>query len=154
VSDVRTAYHAVHAFDVVDSQGTHRLVRFTWEPVDGTLGETRTDLPDDYLHRELAARLQQGRVVFIRRMQISDPWDDPTDPTTVWPTVRRRVFMGTLVVNKLVADQEPGCERLSFNPNRLVPGLAISDDPILRARLGAYEASCRRRGGSGCPVAG
>jgi len=152
VSYLRCGYHAVHAFDVDDAQGTHRLVRFSWEPVAGTLSEARSGLADNYLHTELAAQLEEGPARFILRMQISDPWDDTTDPTTVWTTNRRRVFMGTLVVAKLVADQEAGCERLSFNPARLVPGIAISDDPILRARLGAYEASCRRRGGSGCPA--
>ena len=46
-------------------------------------------------------------------------------------------------------DQDAAGERISFNPCRLAPGIEVSGDPILKARLGAYEASREMRGG--CP---
>ena len=44
---------------------------------------------------------------------------------------------------------EKAGERISFNPNRLAHGIDPSGDPILKARLEAYEFSRDKRGG--CP---
>jgi catalase len=57
--------------------------------------------------------------------------------------------MGTLKLTEVPEDQEAAGERISFNPCRLVPGIDVSGDPILSARLGAYEVSREMRGG--CP---
>jgi catalase len=57
--------------------------------------------------------------------------------------------MGTLTLTEVPKDQEAAGERISFNPNRLAPGIEPSNDPILEARLGAYEFSRDLRGG--CP---
>ena len=53
--------------------------------------------------------------------------------------------MGTLELEGLVADQDESCERLGFNPGRLLDGLAPSDDPILALRTELYAESYRRR---------
>jgi catalase len=42
-------------------------------------------------------------------------------------------------------DQVAACEELSFNPGRLLPGMAASDDPVLRDRAAVYAESYRRR---------
>jgi catalase len=57
--------------------------------------------------------------------------------------------MGTLKLIKVAEDQGADGERISFNPCRLSPGIEASGDPILEARLGAYEVSREMRGG--CP---
>lgn len=173
-SYARDAYHAVHAFDVEGADGVHRMVRFAFEPAAGvrsigpppvsrqpigaalhqdlinTYGST---LPADYLRQELRERLAYAPVRFNLRMQIADPWDDTADPTTPWPTNRRRVLMGTLTLTGVVEDQETGCEQLSFNPGRLLPGMGFSDDPVLRDRAAVYAESYRlRMAARGCPV--
>ena len=88
-------------------------------------------------------------------MQIADPWDDTSDPTKAWPLNRTRVLMGTLFLSHVLTDQIAGCEELSFNPGRLLPGMGPSDDPVLRQRVAVYEESYRRRMEArrqGCPV--
>lgn len=160
-SYARTAYHAIHAFDVVDAEGVHRMVRFALEPGDGVhtsvplddeRNEWGTRQPDDYLQTELRARLARGRSSFALRMQVAEPWDDTSDPTVAWPRHRLRVLMGTLVLTGVAPDQQRDCEQMSFNPGRLLPGMDLSDDPVLRARLAVYEASQERRGAQRCPV--
>ena len=160
-SYARTAYHAIHAFDVVDAEGFHRMGRFSLEPGDGV--HTSVPLDDDrnawgsrqaadYLQTELHARLAREKVTFALRMQVADPWDDTSDPTRAWPRHRLRVLMGTLVLTGVAPDQARHCEQMSFNPGRLLPGMGLSDDPVLRARLAVYEASQERRGAEHCPV--
>jgi catalase len=78
-------------------------------------------------------------------MQIADPRDDTADPTKVWPMSRRRVLMGTLTLTHVPDDQAAWCEEISFNPGRLLPGMAGSDDPVLRDRAAVYSASYQRR---------
>lgn len=160
-SYARTAYHAIHAFDVVDGDGLHRMARFTLEPGDGVhtsvplddeRNEWGTRQPNDYLQTELHDRLERGPSSFALRMQIAEPWDDSSDPTRAWPRHRRRVLMGTLVVTRVATDQVRDCEQMSFNPGRLLPGMGLSDDPVLHARLAVYEASQERRGAQRCPV--
>ena len=74
--------------------------------------------------------------------------DDPTKP---WPLTRRSVLMGTLYLTNVADNQETASEKIAFNPCRLVTGLDLSDDPILKARKGAYDVSRDMRGGSKCP---
>ena len=175
-SYARTVYNAVHAFEVEGADGTRRMVRFTFEPSDGVRNEGPPEaaqspiasflkphpvneygqtLPPDYLQDELRQRISYAPSRFNLRMQIADPWDDTADPTKAWPTTRRRVLMGTLFLSHVLTDQVGGCEELSFNPGRLLPGMAPSDDPVLRQRVAVYEESYRRRMEArrqGCPV--
>ena len=181
-SYTRTVYHAVHAFELEGSDGTKRMGRFFLEPSDGVRAEgppepTRSPLKaallqptvnahgatlaDRYLAAQLAERLARGPTRFNVRVQIADPWDDTSDPTKQWNMNRQRVLMGTLRLDRLVGDQDAECEELSFNPGRLVEGIAPSDDPVFAARVGAYEESYRRRitargkpiAASECPLA-
>ena len=157
VSYTRAKYHAVHTFRAIDREGTVRYVRFAWEPVAGVRpvpADQVASMAPDYLHTELRERLARQPARFVLRMHLAGQGEPIDDPTAIWDNTEPRLLMGELVLTDVVADQESGCERLSFNPARLVPGLECSDDPILAARRGAYEESCRRRGGNGCPIMG
>ena len=75
------AYHAVHTFVVVAPDGTRRPVRFTWQPVAGVRTTDPTAPPvDDYLHQELAARLQTAPAEFTLMMTIGEAGDALTIP--------------------------------------------------------------------------
>jgi catalase len=154
VSYVRAAYHAVHTFIVEDPNGVRRPVRFSWQPVAGVRNtDPKTDPEsvsrDDYLREELKIRLRRWPARFLLMMTIGETGDALDDPTKPWPGTRIRVVMGTLALTEVPEDQEAAGERISFNPCRLAPGIEPSGDPILEARLGAYEASREMRGG--CP---
>jgi catalase len=177
-SYARLVYHAVHAFAVEGASGVRRMVRFSLEPSDGVKAigppdrvqrpieaalrpapqnDFGRELHADYLQRELRDRLGYASSRFNLRMQIADPQDDTADPTQVWPMSRRRVLMGTLTLTHVPDDQVAACEEMSFNPGRLLPGMAVSDDPVLRDRAAVYEESYRRRmaargAAPGCPM--
>jgi catalase len=149
-SYARASYHAVHTFWVTAPDGVRRPVRFSWQPVAGVRNTDPTAVPrEKYLFEELKNRLRRWPARFLLMMTIGEACDALDDPTKPWPGTRTRVVMGTLTLTEVPEDQEAAGERISFNPNRLAPGIEPSGDPILEARLGAYEASREMRGG--CP---
>ncbi len=152
VSYVRATYHAVHTFVVVAPDGARRWVRFSWQPVEGVLNTDPNATPvDKYLQQELRDRLTEGPARFTLMMSIGEAGDDFSDPSRPWPPHRVRVMMGMLTLDAVPEDQVANCERLSFNPWLLTPGIEPSDDPVLRVRRDAYEISSKRRGGAACP---
>jgi catalase len=149
-SYARASYHAVHTFWVTAPDGVRRPVRFSWQPVAGVRNTKRTEVPrDKYLFEELRNRLRRWPARFMLMMTIGEADDALEDPTKPWPGTRIRVAMGTLKLIKVAEDQDADGESISFNPCRLAPGIEVSKDPILEARLGAYEVSREMRGG--CP---
>lgn len=153
VSYVRAVYHAVHTFFVVAPDGVRRPVRFSWKPVAGvqTTKDTSKAPDDDYLQGELRERLKQWPARMMLMMMIGEAGDALEDPTVPWPARRVRVVMGTLTLTEVARDQVADCEKLSFNPWRLVTGIEPSGDPTLKARRDAYEDSRIRRGVTQCP---
>ena len=151
-SYARASYHAVHTFWVTAPDGVRRPVRFYWQPVAGVRNIKPTPEPcDKYLFDELKKRLKRWPARFMLMMTIGEAGDALDDCTKPWPGTRRRIAMGTLTLTEIPEgdDQAAAGERISFNPCRLAPGIEPSNDPILEARLGAYEVSREMRGG--CP---
>lgn len=152
VSYARASFHAVHTFIVLGADQVRRPVRFVWQPVAGVATtDPKSEPVDDYLTAELKNRFAQWPAEFVLMMTIGERGDDYADPTRPWPAKRQRVVMGLLSLTKLADDQVRDGEKISFNPCRVVPGIALSEDPILHARRGAYETSRQMRGGTGCP---
>lgn len=154
-SYARTTYFAVHAFELEDDTGVKRMGRFILEPATGVRrldGHPDDPAPDDdYLQDDLRDRLGGDTARFNLHVQLADPGDVTDDPTVLWPSNRRYVRMGTLELERIVDDQQAGCEKLGFNPGRLVKGINLSDDPTLHARIDAYNESQHRRGAEVCP---
>ncbi len=142
------AYYSPHAFQLLDAAGNGTWVRYRWRP---EAGEAR--LPDDeanerepdYLRVELEQRLAGGPVAFELLFQVRGEDDPLDDPTAVWPDERQLVSAGRLELAKLVDDPESGDHIEVFDPTRVVDGIELSDDPILRTRERAYSVSAYRR---------
>ena len=151
-SYARASYHAVHTFWVTAPDGVRRPVRFYWQPVAGVNNtDPKAEPCDKYLFDELRERLRRWPARFMLMMTIGEEGDALDDCTKPWPGTRVRIAMGTLTLTEIPEgkDQAEAGERISFNPCRLAPGIEASNDPILEARLGAYEVSREMRGG--CP---
>ncbi|HTJ76882.1 MAG TPA: catalase [Acidimicrobiales bacterium] len=143
-SYVTCTYHAVHAFRLTAGDRV-TYGRFRWEPSAGVWPRANDAKRGDYLQDELRRRLATGPAELVLRMQVAEEGDDTSDPTTPWSERRRRVVMGHLQVDAVAPDQVAGAEALQFNPARLVPGIAVGDDPILAARDEVYRRSAGRR---------
>lgn len=139
-------FHAVHTFTLTGPDGTIRHARFHWEPVDGVQSAVAgAGAGGNFLRGGLKERITNRHAEFVLRIQLAEEGDDLTDSTRPWSARRPRVVMGQLRLTDVPDDQLHGCELLSFNPTRLVPGIAVSDDPMLAVRGPVYERSYRRR---------
>ena len=65
---------------------------------------------------------------------VGDAWDE-----------RERVEAGTLELTGPDEEREKGDDVLVFDPTRVVDGIELSDDPILRFRPRAYSVSVAHR---------
>src|SRR6478735_542013 len=97
----------------------------------------------DRLFEEMATRLGQGPVRFDVRLHVAGEGDDPHSAVSVWKH-HRDLLGGTIEVTEALADQEVDGP-VVFDPTRVVDGIELSDDPILRYRPSAYGESIKRR---------
>jgi len=87
---------------------------------------------------------------------------DVTDITKIWPHGDYPLIpIGKLVLNKNVQNFFAEVEQVAFNPGSLVPGIELSNDRILQARVFSYPDSQRHRLGPNfemipvnCPING
>jgi catalase len=141
-------YYGIHSFRWLDAEGGHRYVRYTLVPVAGDhrLGPRAAKaLGRDYLQEEIRRRATSGPIRFTLELQIAGAADDVDDPVSVWPKHRERVNAGTLEITALETERETGGDVLVFDPTRVVDGIELSNDPVLRFRHDAYSDSVARR---------
>jgi len=136
-------YHALHAFKWIDPDGGERYVRYVLAP---EAGEARKR-GRDYLREEILERVARSPVRFALVLQIAGPGDDPDDPSKRWPDDRERVVAGNIDLTEPETDREQGDDVLVFDPTRVVDGIELSNDPILRFRTRAYSVSVLERTG-------
>ncbi len=148
-SFARETFNGVDAFIFVDGEGNRQPFRFQFQPVAGAEHlekEEAAKMPPDFLMAELPARLQKEKVEFRVMAQLANPGDQTKDPTQPWPSDRRMVNLGTLTLTGTAPDQEKAQHDLKFLPNHLTPGIEVSDDPLIDARVRSYVISFGRRG--------
>ncbi len=139
------SYHSTHAFLFTGADGVVRPARIVAEPEAGIQylsAEQEQHLPHTFLEHEMDERLLQGPIRFRLYAQLpaaDDPLDDPSMP---WQG-QERMPLGVLLISALA---DNSCDFMTFMPNRLPAGIAVSDDPVLRARTSVYaSASMARR---------
>lgn len=136
-------YHPIHAYGWLDRDGARRWVRYELVPEEGER-PAGTFEGRDRLREEMAARLARSPVRFELRVTLAAAGDDPHDPTSRWQG-ERVLGVGTLEVTALDPTPESEGDVVVFDPTRVVDGIVLSDDPILRYRPAAYAASVSRR---------
>jgi catalase len=143
-------YYAIHSYRWVDASGAARHVRYRLVPEAGveTLSIREAKRRGRvYLREEIAARVARRPVRFGYELQIAAPGDPVADPTFPWRDDRETVLGGTFELTGLETSRETGGDILVFDPTRVVDGIELTDDPILRYRRDAYSASVERRSG-------
>ena len=146
-SYAEATYYPVHAYRWVSISGAGTWVRYRLEPE-----ATPQERPPgkfsgrDRLSEEILARVALAPVRFKLMVTVGGSKDDPNNPMAVWKG-SREFNGGWLTVTTPEADAEAEGDTVVFDPTRLVPGIQLSDDPILRYRPKAYAVSITRRTG-------
>ena len=157
-SYARCEYNGIHAFRYVNADGEGRFIRFRWEPEDGVASLTAEEAKErgaDYLQEEILTRLGNGPAAFRLVVTLAELGDSVDDPTEAWPPERETVVVGRLELTgpETEREQQEG-DVLVFDPVRVVDGIELTEDPILRFRHRAYAVSVERRSGAVLAPAG
>lgn len=142
-SFAEATYYAIHAFKWLGTDGSSRWVRYTLVP-QAERSTTQRGSGPDFLHAEIAARVDNGPVRYTLQVQLAGDGDDPHDPMSVWSSTER-IDAGTLEVTTPDPEREGDGRIVVFDPTRVVDGIELSDDPILLYRPKAYGESLNRR---------
>ncbi len=147
-SFARENYYGIDAFIFTNAKDEKQPFRFQFLPVSGAdhvSAEAAAKMGPDGLLTELPARLTKEKVSFTMMAQLANPGDQTKDPSQPWPADRRVVELGTITLTGAVADEAKASHDLRFLPNHLQPGIDVSDDPLIDARVRAYVISFGRR---------
>jgi catalase len=147
-SFAEVTFYPIHAYGWLDADGRRTWVRYTFRATATKADRLGRELSGpDRLFEEMAARLERGPVVHEVWVQLAGAGHDPHRATADWSGARE-LLAGRIEVTAPVADPEAGPMTSTptvFDPTRVVDGIELSDDPILRYRPGAYSESVSRR---------
>ncbi len=153
----------VHTFRLVDAEGQTSLVKFHWKPVAGVHSlvweeaQIAAGADPDFHRRDMADGIDAGAPLeFELGLQVMPDSDDEMfegidllDPTKLVPEELAEVQL----VGKLTLDRNPTnyfaeTEQVAFHTGNLVPGIEVTDDPLMQARLFSYlDTQLTRLGG-------
>ncbi|GIF23308.1 catalase [Actinoplanes tereljensis] len=153
----------VHTFRLVNADGETNLVKFHWKPVAGVHSlvweeaQIAAGVDPDFHRRDLADGITAG-VPLEFELGIQVMPDDGTetfedidllDPTKLVPEELAPVQL----IGKLTLDRNPvnyfaETEQVAFHTGHLVPGIEVTNDPLMQARLFSYlDTQLTRLGG-------
>lgn len=140
-------FHGIHTYYFRDAQERRRPFRYRWAPV--TKAEPLSpaeaaSLPEQYLLDEVRTRIGQGPLAWNLVAVFPKDEDPLEDPSRAWGPGREEIVLGRLRLERIHEDQKQ-VEGMVFDPTGVVPGLELSEDPILRYRALAYSESFARR---------
>ncbi|MFP5416647.1 MAG: catalase [Actinomycetes bacterium] len=153
----------VHTFRLVNDAGETSLVKFHWKPRQGVHSQVweETQLTagndPDFHRRDLYDAIDAGAFpVYDLGVQVMPDTEDETfegidllDPTKFVPEELCPVeIIGTMTLNKRPMNFFAETEQVMFNPGNLVPGIDVTNDPLLQVRLFSYiDTQITRLGG-------
>jgi catalase len=146
-SFARASFNGLHAYFLVDADGTRRAFRYRWVaqlPAAGLTPEEERFLPPQYLISEIKLRVADAPVAWDLVFQMAEPGDPTDDMTKHWPDDRPLLPAGRLVVDRVHEDQGL-VDRSMFDPTKQPPGIETSADPVLHFRSESYIESQKRR---------
>ena len=142
----------VHTFRLIDAEGGSRLVKFHWKPLAGIHSLTWDEaqkiagMDPDFHRRSLWESIEAGAFLeYELGLQVIQEADaesfgfDLLDATKIVP----EELVPVELVGKLTIDRNPDnffaeTEQVAFHIGNVVPGIDVTNDPLLQARLFSY----------------
>ncbi|MGS2647430.1 catalase [Streptosporangium sp. G12] len=153
----------VHTFRLVDAEGATSLVKFHWKPTAGVHSlvweeaQLINGADPDFHRRDLADAIEAGAYpqwelgiqVFPDTPEQTFEGIDLLDATKIVPEELAPVQpIGLLTLNANPTNYFAETEQVAFHPGHLVPGIDVTDDPLLAGRLFSYlDTQISRLGG-------
>ncbi len=153
----------VHTFRLVNARGESSLVKWHWKPVAGVHSlvweeaQIAAGVDPDFHRRDLADTIDAGAPLeFELGIQVmpddgTDSFEgiDLLDPTKIVP----EELVPVQLIGRLTLDRNPTnffaeTEQVAFHTGNLVPGIEVTNDPLMQARLFSYlDTQLTRLGG-------
>ncbi|WP_424186947.1 catalase [Actinokineospora sp. G85] len=153
----------VHTFRLVNAEGGTALVKFHWKPVAGVHSlvweeaQIAAGTDPDFHRRDMADGIEAGAPLeYDLGIQVMPDTEDHTfegidllDATKLVPEELAPVQ----VIGRLTLDRNPTnyfaeTEQVAFHTGHLVPGIEVTDDPLMQARMFSYlDTQLTRLGG-------
>ncbi|MFF8295413.1 catalase [Streptomyces globisporus] len=153
----------VHTFRLVNAQGETTLVKFHWKPKLGVHSlvweeaQITAGVDPDFHRRDLADAIEAGAFPQweLGVQTFPDTEDqmfegiDLLDPTKIVPEELAPVQpIGLMTLNANPSNYFAETEQVAFHLGHLVPGIDVTDDPLLQGRLFSYlDTQLTRLGG-------
>jgi len=153
----------VHTFRFTNADGETSLVKFHWKPAYGVHSlvweeaQILNGIDPDFHRRDLADAIEAGAFpeweLGIQVLPDSADQEfegiDLLDPSKLVPEEMAPVQpIGLLTLNANPTNYFAETEQVAFHPGHLVPGIDVTDDPLLQARLFSYlDTQLTRLGG-------
>jgi catalase len=153
----------VHTFRLVSEAGETSLVKFHWKPVAGVHSlvweeaQIAAGVDPDFHRRDLADGIENGAFpewelgIQVMPDDGTDSFEgiDLLDPTKIVPEELVPVrLIGKLTLNRNPTNYFAETEQVAFHTGHLVPGIEVTDDPLMQARLFSYlDTQLTRLGG-------
>ena len=142
----------VNTFRFINAAGQAHFVKFHWKPLLGVhslLWDESQKLAGkdaDWLRRDLWEAIETGNGpewefgVQLIAQEDEFKFDfDVLDATKLWPEALVPVQrIGKLILNRNPDNYFAETEQIAFHPGHLVPGIDVSNDPLLQGRLFSY----------------
>ncbi|MDP9933959.1 catalase [Paenarthrobacter nicotinovorans] len=153
----------VHTFRFVNAEGRTTLVKFHWKPKQGVHSLVWEEahiingMDPDFHRRDLADAIEAGAYPEweLGVQTFPDTEDqmfegiDLLDPTKFVPEELAPVQpIGVMTLNANPTNYFAETEQVAFHPGHLVPGIDVTNDPLLQVRLFSYlDTQISRLGG-------
>ena len=153
----------VNTFRLINATNESVLVKFHWKPRLGVHSLTWEEaqmvngVDPDFHRRDLADAIESGAFpqwelgvqVFADTQDQMFQGIDLLDPTKIVPEELAEVQpLGLLTLNANPSNFFAETEQVAFHPGHLVPGIDVTNDPLLQARLFSYiDTQLTRLGG-------
>ncbi|WP_369372496.1 catalase [Streptomyces sp. cg36] len=157
----------VHTFRLVNAEGATTLVKFHWKPKLGVHSlvweeaQLLNGIDPDFHRRDLADAIEAGAFpqwelgvqTFPDTEEQLYEGIDLLDPTKLVPEELAPVQpIGLLTLNANPSNFFAETEQVAFHVGHLVPGIDITDDPLLAGRMFSYlDTQITRLGGPNFP---
>ncbi len=143
----------VNTFRFINSRGTARFVKFHWKPLLGMHSlvwdeaQKIAGKDPDFLRRDLWEAIEMGDFpeweFGVQMIEEKDEHKfdfDILDPTKFWPEEEIPVKrIGKMTLNRNPDNFFAETEQVAFHPGNVVPGIDVSNDPLLQGRLFSYH---------------
>lgn len=153
----------VHTFRLLNHAGQSSLVKFHWKPAQGVHSlvweeaQILNGMDPDFHRRDLADAIESGNFpswelgvqVFPDNEDEMFEGIDLLDPTKFIPEELAPVqLLGRMTLNANPRNYFAEVEQVAFHPGHLVPGIDVTNDPLLQGRLFSYlDTQISRLGG-------